>query len=168
MPTGLSSPRSSSSLPARSAHVGVMLAATGAGAGVTAAVALAFGAGGLGGGGGTASLAVLVVLIAGVFGLVPALMHIGAESWGLAVLGGSMGRTLAALAIGLALDQGGGRQLDREGFWIGLAAGLVVVLVIEVAFAVRTLQKMDFSSASAGRAPSGGGAAHTNTQAHTS
>lgn len=115
--------------------------------------ALAFAiAAALGSGERTAGLAAAVVGAGSLISLAPGLLRLRAEHWGLAVMGASAARMLMVLAIGLAADPAGA---GRRGFWMGLVAGAVAVLIAETALAVTTLQRIERDN----RSRPGGGAA---------
>lgn len=109
-------------------------AALGCGAAVGMAAAL-------GGSMKTGVVAAGVVLAASLVSLLPGVLRLRQETWGVAVLGASVARMLMVLALGLVIDSTAG--LDRRAFWLGLVSGAVIVLIVETALAVSALQKME-------------------------
>lgn len=120
-----------------------MLAAIGLGAAVAFATGLA-----LDGSSRTAGMSAAIVAVASLVSLLPGLLQLRAENWGLAVLGASMARVLLVIAIGFAAGPAG----DRRAFWLGLVAGAVVVLIAETSLAISALQRMERTK----RMPAGG------------
>ncbi len=103
----------------------------------------AFGLVGLLGGSSSAQLlSAGVVVVSSCFALLPAVGsgRVTVSRWGMLVLMGTMGQTLGTLGVGLALSMRVG-EVSRRGFWIGAMAGTVVVLVVHVVVAIRTLKR---------------------------
>lgn len=95
----------------------------------------------LGGGSATAALVAGVLIAGSIISLLPCLLRVGegASMWGMVILGASMLRAFLTLGLGLALvhqDQG-------KPFWVGLMAGLGVLLIVETAAAVTQIARME-------------------------
>ena len=102
-----------------------------------------------------AILAALSVMAGSLATFIPAILRVERQSWGLAVLGSSMARTIVILAVALAIDKSRDLGDARTAFWIGTMIGTGVVLLIESAVSIRILAAMERSaSASRGSGPS--------------
>ncbi|MCC6678995.1 MAG: hypothetical protein IT436_17860 [Phycisphaerales bacterium] len=145
--------RTAASPVCRLTHTAIMLAVIGLGTAAAFGIAVS-----LGGPARIAGLAAGIVAAASLVSLLPGLLHLKAENWGLAVLGASMARMLLVLAVGFAADPDGGRRA----FWMGLVAGAVVVLVAETGLTVSTLQKLEREKRSS---PAASGAGREQVQA---
>lgn len=132
---------------ARLTHAALMAGVIAMGAATAMGVALA-----LGGPARIGGLAAGVVAAASLVSLLPALLHLKPENWGLAVFGASTARMLLVLAVGFAVDPSG----DRQAFWMGLVAGAVVVLIAETGLAVSALQKFEREKRTAPASPAAG------------
>lgn len=139
--------RNAASPVCRLGHTAIMSGVIALGAGVALAVAVS-----MGGAGRTPGLAAAVVGVGSLISLLPGLLHLRAENWGLAVLGASMARMLLVLGLGFAADP----SADRRAYWMGLVAGAVVILIAETALAVSTLARLERERVSKPAAPSAG------------
>ncbi len=78
--------------------------------------------------------------------VLPAILKVDRQSWGLVVLGSSMARTMMVLVCALIFDKTRDLGDARTALWIGAMVGAGVVLIVESAVAVRVLAAMDKSA----------------------
>jgi hypothetical protein len=95
----------------------------------------------LGGGSQTAGLVGAALVAGSLISIVPCFLRVGegASMWGMLILGASMFRAFLTLGLGLALAPEG----QGKPFWVGLMAGLGVLLVVETAAAVSQIARME-------------------------
>jgi len=86
-------------------------------------------------------LAAVVVLASTVPAIFPALLagQVRISKWGMTAFFATMIQPLLAAGLGLAVVQI--RPVTREAFWIGCLVGALVVLVIQVTWAIRALSR---------------------------
>lgn len=95
----------------------------------------------LGGRSQTAGLVAAVLVAGSIVSFLPCLLRVGegASVWGLLILGASMFRAFLTLGLGLGLAPEG----ESKPFWVGLLAGLGVLLVVETGAAVAQIARME-------------------------
>jgi hypothetical protein len=88
----------------------------------------------------TVAFALLAIAVGSIATFIPAILHIGRDYWGIAVLFSGTARSLIVLAIAYAVSQSGtpGRPL-----FIGAIAGAAVILIAETAAAIRILATLE-------------------------
>jgi hypothetical protein len=127
--------------PPRSLYAGIMALATLLGVAIASGVALMMGAPAK-----VAGLAAMAMVAGSFATFIPALLRIDRQTWGLAVLGASMARTMLILAIVLVIDRSRDFGEAHKTLWIAAMCGMGAILVIESAAAIRILSAMDKSA----------------------
>ncbi len=121
----------------RAAYGAGMLAASVAAAGLSWAVAAWLGGD---------SFTVRTVLIASAVGLVatlaPAVLRVGRDHWGVAVMGAGVARMLLSLGFCYAVREASPEVLARPLF-VGVVAGAMLLLVVEATAAIRVLAALE-------------------------
>ncbi|MGD9689557.1 MAG: hypothetical protein AB7K52_06875 [Phycisphaerales bacterium] len=90
----------------------------------------------------SARAAVLALLIGSIATLGPALMRVGVDHWGFAVLLSGVARAMLALAVGFLLTQTS-TGLEPRPLFMGVCAGAVLLLIIETALCISILSRLD-------------------------
>ena len=88
----------------------------------------------------TIGLVLGVLAIASVATAIPAVLSIGREYWGVAVLACGMGRSLAVLAMAYLLGRSG---VSTTPLFVGAVSGAVLILILESASAIRVLSQIE-------------------------
>jgi hypothetical protein len=96
----------------------------------------------LGGSPATAGSAALAVTIGSILTFAPALLRLGREHWGVAVLVFGLLRSLLILAAAWMIESNT-PDLAVRPLYLGVVAGAVLILVVETAVAVLILQRIE-------------------------
>lgn len=101
----------------------------------------------------SARLAAIAVGIAGLAGFLPSLIRLsgGMQTWGLLIFGASMVRMLGLLVVAFYFTQV--QEIVKQPYWLGIAGGGVVILLLETISAFLILSR--FESERARRAAPG-------------
>lgn len=96
----------------------------------------------LGGTGREVSAALIAVGVGSILTFAPALLQLGRENWGVAVLAFGLFRSLVILGAAWMIESAN-PELAKRPFYLAVMGGAVFLLVVETAVAVTILQKIE-------------------------